>query len=111
MPGGGTPALEPIKSPALVCATAPGSNACAGDHDSAITPAAANRALPLNFICFPRVVSCEGDPHRMATVGSTQRRGMLLLAGHKDKPEMFLKIGNILMQAASSAFSLSGTAI
>src|SRR5271167_3685195 len=53
MPGGGTPALEPINTPALDCAAAPGSNACAGDHDSAITPAAANRALQFNFMCPP----------------------------------------------------------
>src|ERR1700722_8275598 len=53
MPGGGTPALAPLNTPALDCAAAPGSNACAGDHDSANMPAAASRALLFNFICPP----------------------------------------------------------
>jgi hypothetical protein len=50
MPGGGTPADAPIRTPAFVCAAAPGSNACAGDQDSAAMPAAANRALLINFM-------------------------------------------------------------
>src|ERR1700744_1080444 len=92
MPGGGTPALAPINTPAWVCAAPPGSNACADDHDSANTPAAANRALPFNLMCVPRLILYEGDPSGLLRSPSTQRRVNLLPSRHTDKLEMFLKI-------------------
>jgi hypothetical protein len=55
MPGGGTPALAPISTPATVCPFPPPSYAIAGDHESANTPAAAKRVLlyKFRFMCLP----------------------------------------------------------
>src|ERR1700693_5920082 len=64
MPGGGTPALVPMSIPALVCGFPPASMANADDDETAITPAAANRALD-TFI-FPSCLAlcrvCEIFP-------------------------------------------------
>src|SRR5258708_31755928 len=58
MRGGGTPALGPIKTPGLVCGFTNASIADAGDQESARTPAAANRALPIDFMCPPMSSYC-----------------------------------------------------
>jgi hypothetical protein len=49
MPGGGTPALDPMNAPALVWAPGP-SFAKAGATASAAIPAAASRVLPFIFL-------------------------------------------------------------
>src|SRR6201999_2494396 len=56
MPGGGTPALEPISMPALLCGDSPASMACPCEQESPATANARNEDLPLGFICASLVV-------------------------------------------------------
>src|ERR1700722_17935833 len=53
MPGGGTPALAPMKLPAFVMEPKPASFAYAGENANAAIPAAASRALLFIFMYPP----------------------------------------------------------
>src|ERR1700727_502095 len=53
MPGGGTPALAPMKLPAFVMEPTPASFAYAGENANAAIPAAASRALLFIFMYPP----------------------------------------------------------
>jgi len=51
MPGGGTPALAPMKTPGFDCHCTPPSKASGGENAKAAMPAAAKRALMFDFMC------------------------------------------------------------
>src|SRR5690349_3922112 len=59
MPGGGTPALAPMKAPDFVEASM-ASNAFAGERAKAAKPVAARRALILDFMSSPITCSKTG---------------------------------------------------
>jgi hypothetical protein len=88
MPGDGTPADAPINTPGLDVTATPASIAFAGDHESANTLAAANRALLISFICLAFLFCVK----RVLTgwIANKQAGQILLLEGHKEKPELFL---------------------
>src|ERR1700732_4513693 len=81
MPGGGTPALAPIKAPGLVDADGP-SYAFAGETANAARPAAKRRALLINLIgppsgnvkreSLPILWSLQASSAKESAAGQTQ---------------------------------------